>query len=145
MITNYNIFSFNKKVKKTLIFAVFIYLFIYFLAPFGSIECSAEQNKHDSLSSYIGILSQDLNSDDYIRILGSSTIYPFITVVAERFASTSSFSAPIVESTGSGGGLKLLCSKAKVKMPDMATSSRKIRASEIALCKKIILNYKKLS
>ena len=47
---------------------------------------------------------------DYISIVGSSTVYPFSTVVAERFGKTSDFKTPKVESTGSGGGLKLFCS-----------------------------------
>src|SRR5262245_26520175 len=46
---------------------------------------------------------------DYINIVGSSTVYPFSTVVAEQFGKTSQFKAPKVESTGTGGGLKLFC------------------------------------
>ena len=67
-----------------------------------------------------------------IRIVGSSTIYPFITVVAERFGRHPEYRTPIVESTGSGGGIKLFCSK--TDSPDMVSSSRKIRESEVKLC-----------
>ena len=46
---------------------------------------------------------------DYISIVGSSTVYPFATVVAEKFGKTTSFKTPKIESTGSGGGMKLFC------------------------------------
>ena len=71
---------------------------------------------------------------DYIYIVGSSTVYPFSTVVAERFGRTSDFRTPKVESTGSGGGLKLFCDGVGVQYPDIANSSRAILQSEIELC-----------
>ncbi|MGH8165978.1 MAG: substrate-binding domain-containing protein, partial [Woeseiaceae bacterium] len=71
---------------------------------------------------------------DYIYIVGSSTVYPFSTVVAERFGRGSSFKTPKVESTGSGGGLKLFCDGVGVQYPDIANSSRAIKQSEIDAC-----------
>jgi len=71
---------------------------------------------------------------DYISIVGSSTVYPFATVVAEQFGRTSSFKTPKVESTGSGGGLKLFCNGVGVETPDIANSSRRIKSSEVELC-----------
>lgn len=71
---------------------------------------------------------------DYIYIVGSSTVYPFSTVVAERFGRTSDFRTPKVESTGSGGGLKLFCDGVGVQYPDIANSSRAIMQTEIELC-----------
>jgi phosphate transport system substrate-binding protein len=71
---------------------------------------------------------------DYIYIVGSSTVYPFSTVVAERFGRSSDFRTPKVESTGSGGGLKLFCDGVGVQYPDIANSSRAIMQSEIELC-----------
>lgn len=73
---------------------------------------------------------------DYISIVGSSTVYPFSTVVAERFGKSSSFPTPKVESTGSGGGMKLFCSGVGEATPDITNSSRAIKSSEIALCAK---------
>ena len=73
---------------------------------------------------------------DQIRIVGSSTVYPFATVVAEEFGNTTSFKTPIVESTGSGGGLKLFCGGVGVEHPDITNSSRRIKASEVELCGK---------
>jgi phosphate transport system substrate-binding protein len=73
---------------------------------------------------------------DYINIVGSSTVYPFSTVVAEQFGKTSQFKSPKVESTGSGGGLKLFCEGVGPKYPDVANSSRRIKASEVADCEK---------
>jgi phosphate transport system substrate-binding protein len=71
---------------------------------------------------------------DYIYIVGSSTVYPFSTVVAERFGRGSDFKTPKVESTGSGGGLKLFCDGVGVDYPDIANASRAIKASEVASC-----------
>ncbi len=71
---------------------------------------------------------------DYISIVGSSTVYPFSTVVAERFGRASKFKTPKVESTGSGGGLKLFCAGVGVEHPDVTNSSRRIKASEVENC-----------
>lgn len=73
---------------------------------------------------------------DQIRIVGSSTVYPFATVVAERFGKTTSFKTPVIESTGSGGGLKLFCSGVGVEYPDITNASRRIKESEVELCGK---------
>ena len=69
-----------------------------------------------------------------ISIVGSSTVYPFATVVAEQFGRTSEFKTPIVEATGSGGGLKLFCSGIGVSTPDVVNSSRRIKSSEVEKC-----------
>ena len=73
---------------------------------------------------------------DQIRIVGSSTVYPFATVVAENFGRNTKFKTPIVESTGSGGGLKLFCAGVGVEHPDITNASRRIKASEVARCSK---------
>jgi len=73
-------------------------------------------------------------SRDYISVVGSSTVYPFATVVAERFGKVSGFKTPKIESTGSGGGLKLFCSGLGVDSPDIANSSRRIKLSEFTMC-----------
>ena len=75
-------------------------------------------------------------SRDYIQIVGSSTVYPFTTVVAEQFGKTTKFRTPKVESTGSGGGLKLFCAGVGVEHPDMTNSSRRIKKSEVERCGK---------
>lgn len=71
---------------------------------------------------------------DQIRIVGSSTVFPFSTAVAERFGRTTEFETPVVESTGSGGGLKLFCGGVGEDNPDIANSSRRIKKSEVELC-----------
>lgn len=71
---------------------------------------------------------------DQIRIVGSSTVYPFATKVAEQFGRTTGFKTPVIESTGSGGGLKLFCAGVGIEHPDITNSSRAIKASEIELC-----------
>ncbi|MCP5373516.1 MAG: PstS family phosphate ABC transporter substrate-binding protein [Hyphomicrobiales bacterium] len=73
---------------------------------------------------------------DQIRIVGSSTVYPFATAVAEQFGKTTSFKTPVVESTGSGGGLKLFCAGVGIEHPDIANASRRIKKSEVEQCKK---------
>ena len=71
---------------------------------------------------------------DYVYVVGSSTVYPFATVVAERFGRGSDFKTPKIESTGSGGGLKLFCDGVGVDYPDVTNSSRAIKASEVETC-----------
>jgi len=71
---------------------------------------------------------------DYIYIVGSSTVYPFSTVVAERFGRSTEFKTPKVESTGSGGGLKLFCDGVGVEHPDITNASRAIKQSEVDTC-----------
>jgi len=71
---------------------------------------------------------------DYISVVGSSTVYPFATVVAERFGKGTAFKTPKVESTGSGGGLKLFCQGLGAQHPDITNSSRRIKSSEVSLC-----------
>ena len=71
---------------------------------------------------------------DSLRIVGSSTVYPFATTVAEAFGQSTGHPSPIVESTGSGGGLKLFCEGVGADTPDIANASRRIKESEVALC-----------
>ncbi|MCW8916204.1 MAG: PstS family phosphate ABC transporter substrate-binding protein [Magnetovibrio sp.] len=71
---------------------------------------------------------------DQIRIVGSSTVFPFSTAVAEQFGKTSSFKTPVVESTGSGGGLKLFCAGIGDSHPDITNASRRIKSSEVKKC-----------
>lgn len=73
---------------------------------------------------------------DQIKIVGSSTVFPFATTVAERFGKNTSFKTPVVESTGSGGGLKLFCSGVGSEHPDITNASRRIKSSEVEKCAK---------
>jgi phosphate transport system substrate-binding protein len=72
---------------------------------------------------------------DYISIVGSSTVYPFATVVAEQFGKTTRYKTPKIESTGSGGGLKLFCAGVGVEHPDITNASRRIKQSEFEKCR----------
>jgi len=71
---------------------------------------------------------------DQIRIVGSSTVYPFATVVAEEFGRAGAFKTPIIESTGTGGGFKLFCAGVGVEHPDITNASRAIKQSETDRC-----------
>ncbi len=71
---------------------------------------------------------------DYISIVGSSTVYPFATVVAEQFGKSTKFKTPKIESTGSGGGIKLFCAGVGVEHPDITNASRAIKQSELEKC-----------
>ena len=74
---------------------------------------------------------------DYISIVGSSTVYPFTTTVAEQFGkANANFKTPKVESTGTGGGFKLFCGGVGVQHPDVSNASRAIKKSEIETCAK---------
>jgi len=73
---------------------------------------------------------------DQIKIVGSSTVYPYATVVAEKFGKQGSFKTPVIESTGTGGGMKLFCAGIGVNHPDITNASRAIKSKEKALCEK---------
>lgn len=78
----------------------------------------------------------EASARDQIRIVGSSTVYPFSTTVAEQFGKAGKFKTPVVESTGSGGGLKLFCAGVGVEHPDITNASRRIKKSEVETCHK---------
>ena len=71
---------------------------------------------------------------DQINIVGSSTVFPFSTTVAERFGKSTAFKTPVVESTGSGGGMKLFCAGVGESTPDITNASRRIKSSEAEKC-----------
>ena len=71
---------------------------------------------------------------DQISIVGSSTVFPFSTIVAERFAKNTDFKAPVIESTGTGGGAKLFCSGIGLEHPDVTNASRAMKSSEKEKC-----------
>ena len=86
------------------------------------------------LAAVAAALAGQAQARDYISIVGSSTVYPFATVVAEQFGKTTSFKTPKIESTGSGGGLKLFCAGVGVEHPDVTNASRRIKKSEVERC-----------
>ena len=88
------------------------------LAFFGTIFVSAAQAR------------------DQISVVGSSTVYPFATVVAENFGRSTGMKTPKIESTGSGGGMKLFCAGLGVEHPDVTNASRRIKSKEFSKCTK---------
>src|SRR6476659_3468482 len=75
-------------------------------------------------------------SNAQIKIVGSSTVYPFTTAVAEEFQRGNPGASVVVESTGTGAGMKLFCEGVGDKFPDMVDASRAMKASEYAACAK---------
>ena len=86
------------------------------------------------VASISGLSTAYAAERDTVSIVGSSTVYPFATVVAERFGRSTKFSTPKIESTGSGGGLKLFCKGVGANTPDITNSSRRIKKSEYDDC-----------
>ena len=86
-------------------------------------------------ASLIALAASPSFARDQIRIVGSSTVYPFATVVAEAFAKSTGMKAPIVESTGTGGGIKLFCAGVGEDTPDFVNASRKMKKTEFEICK----------
>ena len=80
-------------------------------------------------------LAGEAQARDQIRIVGSSTVYPFATIAAERFGQASGFKTPVVESTGTGGGMKLFCAGIGTQHPDIVNASRPIKEAEAASCR----------
>jgi phosphate transport system substrate-binding protein len=91
-------------------------------------------------ASFVGVLGTTpalaQSARDSINIVGSSTVYPFTTTVAEQFGRAGQFKTPKVESTGTGGGIKLFCNGVGPQFPDIANASRRIKSSELATCAK---------
>ena len=81
-------------------------------------------------------LSAQAAARDTITIVGSSTVFPFSTAVAETFGRSGKFKTPKVESTGTGGGMKLFCGGTGVDHPDITNASRAMKASEFESCEK---------
>lgn len=75
-------------------------------------------------------------SRDFVRAVGSSTLYPFATVVAESAAKSTGIKSPVIESTGTGAGMKLFCAGVGAAHPDIENASRRMKASEYAECAK---------
>ncbi|MBU3014450.1 PstS family phosphate ABC transporter substrate-binding protein [Poseidonibacter lekithochrous] len=81
-------------------------------------------------------LTVSLSARDQIKIVGSSTVYPFSSSVAEEFGATTKFPTPVVESTGSGGGMKLFCAGNDLNTPDITNASRRMKSTEFQMCEK---------
>jgi phosphate transport system substrate-binding protein len=87
-------------------------------------------------ASLLALTAGVAEARDQIRIVGSSTVYPFTTAVAEQFGKTAGFKTPVVESTGTGGGMKLFCAGIGADHPDFTDASRQIKKSEFEDCAK---------
>lgn len=74
------------------------------------------------------------NARDNIRIVGSSTVFPFTQAVAEQFANMTGSPAPVVESTGTGGGMKIFCEGVGEDKVDITGASRAMKESEFKAC-----------
>ncbi len=89
-----------------------------------------------AIAALVGISGTGVSAQDQIRVVGSSTVFPFATAAAEEFGNTTDFKTPIIESTGTGGGLKLFCAGLGSTHPDIANASRRVKQSELDLCRK---------
>ncbi|MFP4392629.1 MAG: substrate-binding domain-containing protein, partial [Desulfohalobiaceae bacterium] len=76
------------------------------------------------------LLALPAQARDEIKIVGSSTVYPFASYVTEEFGSTTQYSTPVIESTGSGGGYKLFTEGTGMDTPDVSNASRRMKPSE---------------
>jgi phosphate transport system substrate-binding protein len=86
-------------------------------------------------ASLLALVASPAFSRDQIHIVGSSTVYPFSTTVAEAFAKSTGMKTPVVESTGTGGGVKLFCAGVGDETPDFVNASRKMKRAEFDICK----------
>jgi phosphate transport system substrate-binding protein len=83
----------------------------------------------------LGASAAYAQSRDQIMVVGSSTVFPYSQAAAEQFANSSGATAPVVESTGTGGGFQVFCGGVGVEFADVTGASRAIKSSEIELCK----------
>jgi phosphate transport system substrate-binding protein len=88
----------------------------------------------DSGSGGDGDQAASASERDQIRVVGSSTVYPFASYVGEELGATTDYTTPVIESTGSGGGMKLFCAGDGMGTPDITNASRRIKSSELQRC-----------
>lgn len=88
-----------------------------------------------AVTAVVGVGSVASAQDrEQIRIVGSSTVYPFATYVVEEFGATTEYPTPVIESTGSGGGIKLFCDGVGLGTPDITNASRRMQPGELERC-----------
>lgn len=109
---------------------LFIISLIILMTP--RLACGANHG-HDSSLGFFKNSSNNYKRN-YIQIVGSSTVYPFMAVIAETFGRETKFKTPIIESTGTGGGFKLFCSGVGYEFPDFVNASRVVKKSELEKC-----------
>lgn len=93
-------------------------------------------NKRLACVLLLSLLPAIAHARDEIRVVGSSTVFPFAAAAAEQFGRQGKFRTPIVESTGTGGGFKMFCGGVGGQYPDLSDASRAIKPSEIEQCTK---------
>ncbi|NCO17393.1 MAG: phosphate ABC transporter substrate-binding protein, partial [Alphaproteobacteria bacterium] len=71
---------------------------------------------------------------DQVRVVGSSTVFPYTQAAAENFSNATGMAAPVVESTGTGGGMKIFCEGVGEGFADITGASRAMKKSEYELC-----------
>ena len=99
--------------------------------PKDNISTDLQSNTKNFLYSFFKVKPRN-----YISVVGSSTVYPFTAVIAEKFARRyEEFRTPTIEATGTGGGFKLFCGGVGYKFPDFVNASREVKASELVNCK----------
>lgn len=82
----------------------------------------------------MGLVANVTQAREQLKVVGSSTVYPFASFVAEEFGAVTRFPTPIVESTGTGGGFKLFCADNSLSSPDITNASRRIKLKELQVC-----------
>lgn len=82
----------------------------------------------------LACLAAGAQAREHIRIVGSSTVFPFAAVLAERFGRSTHYPAPVLEATGSGGGIRLFCAGLGARSADMVSASRAMTESELSEC-----------
>ncbi len=83
----------------------------------------------------LALLTVASEARDQIKMVGSSTVYPFASAVAEQLGATGGVPTPVVESTGTGGGMKMFCAGVGMNTPDITNASRRMKSSELAQCR----------
>lgn len=89
-----------------------------------------------SVALCVCALPMAVSAREELRVVGSSTVFPFVAATAEQFGRGGKYRTPIVEATGTGGGIKVFCGGVGDDYPDIANASRRIKGSEIKLCAK---------
>jgi phosphate transport system substrate-binding protein len=102
---------------------------------FNYSSANATENNSSDLTNFFSTRPRN-----HIAIVGSSTVYPFMAIIAENFGRDTDFRTPIIESTGTGGGFKFFCSGIGYEFPDFVNASRPIKKSELEKCQSNKIN-----
>lgn len=124
-----------QKLGTAIIIVILVLIGWHFISNVKSDVQDIAKAERKTVTTAVAVNDTESSSNrDHLNAVGSSTVYPFFTIVSEEFGALTDYKTPVVEATGTGGGFKLFCSGIGSQYPDFANASRAIKSSERDLC-----------